>query len=63
MSLEHRDEQLPKPELDAAMHHAGAGRDEFREMLVLAAAANSINDQAYRYRVGVQNCGAFKEPR
>ena len=64
MALEHHDDQpVPSTETSARRRLMPDGVDPFREMEVLAAAANSINDQTYRYRVGVQNCGAFKEPR
>lgn len=39
------------------------GVDPFREMEAVAAAANQIDPLTYRYRVAIQNCGAFKEPK
>jgi hypothetical protein len=64
MSPEAQRHELPLRNVDtAAMRPVVPGVDPFREMEMLAAAANSVDYDAYRYRVRVQNCGAFVEPK
>ena len=65
MALEqHHSEQEARPvEATAIKRVVPPGYDEFRAFEALASGANMIDPLTYRYRTGIQDCAAFKEPR